>query len=174
MKQLCVILGAALVAAGTSLGAAPASTDIDKFFRVDAKVCTGGQPTREQIATLKTEGVRGIINLREPQEHDVAEEARLAKDLGLRYVNIPVDPAAPKNEQVAAFLEATDDPDVFPVFIHCGSGNRVGAFWMIRRVLVDGWTEEKAEAEAKQIGLKSPALISFSHDYIQRHGKKAP
>jgi len=131
-------------------------------------------PTHEQIATLKTEGVRGIIDLREPEEHDVAEEARLAKDLGLRYVNIPVKSAAPKDEQVATFLEATRDPDVFPVFIHCGSGNRVGSFWMIRRVLVDGWSSEKAEAEAKQIGLKSPNLVDFAHDYIQRHEKTSP
>ena len=174
MKQVCAILGAALVTAGVALGAGASSTEIDNFFRVDARVCTGGQPTREQMATLKTEGVRGIINLRDPEEHDVEAEARAAKDLGLRYVSIPVKPSAPKDEQVAAFLQATNDPDVFPLFIHCGSGNRVGAFWMIRRVLVDGWSEERADDEAKQIGLKSPDLVDFAHDYIHRHPKTAP
>ena len=31
-----------------------------------------------------------------------------------------------------------------PVFIHCGSANRVGAVWMIKRTLQDKWTAEKA------------------------------
>ena len=50
---------------------------------------------------------------------------------------------------------------------------RVGAFWMIRRVNRDGWTIEKAEAEAKQMGLKhSPYLNKFAHKYIEKHLKK--
>jgi protein tyrosine phosphatase (PTP) superfamily phosphohydrolase (DUF442 family) len=168
-----LVLVAALLTTGAAL-AAPTSSDIDKFFRVNAQVCTGGQPTREQLATLKAEGVRGIVNLREPEEHNIEEEATAAKDLDLRYISIPVKTAAPNDAQVETFLKATNDPEIFPLFIHCGSGNRVGAFWMIRRVLVDGWTPERAEEEAKQIGMKSPNLRDFSLDYIHRHGKKAP
>lgn len=95
----------------------------------------------------------------------------MAKHLGLLYVSIPVKTAAPKHKQAEAFLKATHDPHMFPLFIHCGSGNRVGAFWMIRRVLVDGWTPERAEDEAKQIGMKSPNLRDFALDYIHRHAK---
>lgn len=44
---------------------------------------------------------------------------------------------------------------------------------MIRRVLRDGWTVEKAEAEAEQIGLKNaPHLNQFARGYIERHKKK--
>ncbi len=127
MKRTCAVLGTAFVTAITAL-AAPASNDIDKFFRVDAQVCTGGQPTREQLAALKAEGIRGIINLREPEEHSIADEAAVAKTLDLQYISIPVKTAAPRDEQVEAFLKATSDPNVFPLFIHCASGNRVGAF----------------------------------------------
>jgi len=173
VKQTALLLGAVLVTAAAAW-AAPTSSDIDNFFRVDAQVCTGGQPTREQLATLKAGGVRGIVNLREPEEHNIEEEAAAAKGLGLHYISIPVRTAAPKDEQVEAFLKATSDPTIFPLFIHCGSGNRVGAFWMIRRVLVDQWTPEKAEKEAKQIGLRSPNLLNFAHDYIHRHAKESP
>lgn len=173
MTRTRLVLGAVLFTAGAAL-ATSASSEIDKFFRVNEKVCTGGQPTRDQLASLKADGIRGIINLREPEEHDLKEEATLAKDLGLLYVSIPVKTAAPKDEQADAFLEATNDPKIFPLFIHCGSGNRVGAFWMIRRVLVDGWTPEKAEEEAKQIGMKSPNLRDFALDYARRHAKTRP
>ena len=173
MKPTFSAVGTVLFAVGAAL-AGPASSEIDKFFRVNEQVCTGAQPTRDQLASLKADGVRGIINLREPEEHNIEEEAALAKDLGLLYVSIPVKTAAPKDEQVDAFLKATHDPSIFPLFIHCGSGNRVGAFWMIRRVVVDGWTPERAEEEAKQIGMKSPNLRDFALDYIHRHAKKEP
>jgi hypothetical protein len=40
---------------------------------------------------------------------------------------------------------------------------------MIRRVLVDGWTAEDAEKEARQIGMKSPNLKEFALEYIRAH-----
>jgi len=146
--------------------------DIDHFLRVDAQVCTGGQPSEADLARLAGEGIRTVIDLRERSEHDVDAEAAAAHRLGLGFFSIPVKAADPKDEDAKAFLEATASPEVFPAFIHCGSGNRVGAFWMIRRVLVDGWTVEKAEEEARRIGLHSPNLVDFSRDYIQRHARR--
>ena len=97
----------------------------------------------------------------------------MAKELGLRYFNIPVVFADPKDEQVDEFLKITDDADNRPAFIHCAGAIRVGAFWMIRRVLRDGWTIEAAEEEAKKIGLReSPHLNEFARKYIERHRKK--
>ncbi|HLA12058.1 MAG TPA: hypothetical protein VJ023_15840, partial [Pyrinomonadaceae bacterium] len=64
----------------------------------------------------------------------------------------------------------TDDPQNRPVFVHCAAGIRVGAFWMIRRVIRDGWSIEKAQKEAERIGLKeSPHLIEFVWSYLERH-----
>ena len=145
---------------------------IENYFRVDDRVCTGGQPTAAQLAVLKDEGVRAILNLRDPSEHEAAAEEAAAKELGLLYVDIPVKAADPKPEQVEAFLKVTADASFFPVFIHCGTGNRVGAFWMIRRVLVDHWTLACAEKEARQIGLKSPSLRTFAIEYIAAHPGK--
>ena len=76
-----------------------------------------------------------------------------------------------KDEYAVEFLKATDDESNRPAFIHCASANRVGAFWMIRRVLRDGWTLEKAEEEARKIGLRNETLLAFAKDYIGRHQK---
>jgi hypothetical protein len=44
---------------------------------------------------------------------------------------------------------------------------------MIRRVMRDGWTIEKAEEEAKKVGLvNADHLNQFARDYIARHRKK--
>ena len=37
-----------------------------------------------------------------------------------------------------AFLKAVADPANQPAYIHCGSANRVGAMWFIKRVKLDG------------------------------------
>jgi uncharacterized protein (TIGR01244 family) len=145
---------------------------IRNFLRVNKDFCTGGQPRLEHLQQLKDQGVKAIINLRPPAEHRAAEEEAKAKELGLRYFNIPFVYAEPKDEQATEFLKITDDPANRPAFIHCTSAIRVGAFWMIRRVLRDGWTIEAAEEEAKKVGLKeSPHLNEFARRYIERHQK---
>ncbi len=146
---------------------------IRNFLRINDQFCTGGQPRLEHLEKLKAEGVKAIINLRQPSEHRAAEEESKAKELGLRYFNIPVAYANPKEEQVTEFLKITDDAQNRPAFIHCTAAIRVGAFWMIRRVLRDGWKFEDAHEEAKKVGLReAPHLIDFARQYIEKHGKK--
>ncbi|HEY6232431.1 MAG TPA: protein tyrosine phosphatase family protein [Pyrinomonadaceae bacterium] len=166
MLMLIVVLCTAAIAAQQQL------PPIRNFLRVNDDFCTGGQPRLEHLQQLKDQGVKAIINLRPPAEHRAAEEEAKAKELGLRYFNIPFVFAEPKDEQATEFLKITDDPANRPAFIHCTSAIRVGAFWVIRRVMRDGWTIEAAEEEAKQIGLKdSPHLNEFARSYIERHQK---
>lgn len=146
---------------------------IRNFLKVNDDFCTGAQPRLEHLAKLKADGIKAIINLRQPSEHRAEEEEAEAKKLGLRYFNIPVVFANPKDEQADEFLKITDDPANRPAFIHCTAAIRVGAFWMIRRVLRDGWTIEKAEEEAQKVGLvNAPHLNEFARKYIESHRKK--
>src|ERR1044071_9482690 len=150
------------------------TSDIRNFLRVNKDFCTGGQPRLEHLEKLKADGVKSIINLRQPSEHRAAEEEAKAKELGLRYFNIPVAYGNPNEEQVAEFLKLTDNPENLPVFIHCTAAIRVGAFWMIRRVLRDGWKVEDAEREAEKVGLReSPHWVEFARQYIEKHRSKA-
>lgn len=146
---------------------------ITNFFRINEKVCTGGQPAMEDLAKMKAEGIRSIINVRTEGEagFDAEKHAAAAKEAGLRYIWIPMNGREPKDEPVAEFLKATDEKEIFPVFIHCATNNRVAALWMIRRVLVDGWTVEAAETEARKMGLSREHLVEFARGYIARHAK---
>ena len=160
----------AMLVCGLALAAKTSVTDIEKFNWVSEKTATGGQPTMAQIVALKQAGFRTIVNLREPAEYDAAAEEAAAKENGLDYINIPVSREAPKAEQVDAFLKLMKEART-PVFIHCGTANRVAGFWMIRRVLVDKWDLEDAEREAKVAGLKSEATKEFALNYIRSHSK---
>jgi uncharacterized protein (TIGR01244 family) len=169
MLSALIVLAIGALAQQASLQDYPS---IANFLRVNKQVCTGGQPTPEDLARMKAEGIKAIINLRQPSEFDADAEASAAKQLGLRYFNIPVSVAEPKDNQADEFLRITADPANRAAFIHCGSANRVGAFWMIRRVLVDGWKLGDAEAEARKIGMHSASLVEFARNYIARHQNK--
>jgi protein tyrosine phosphatase (PTP) superfamily phosphohydrolase (DUF442 family) len=158
-----------LLSLSSTLAAQQELPPIRNFLRVDANFCTGGQPRLEHLEQLKAEGVKAVINLRQPSEHRADEEEGKARELGLRYFNIPVVFASPQDAQADEFLKLTDDPANRPAFIHCTAAIRVGAFWMIRRVVRDGWTIEAAEQEAEKVGLHhSPHLNAFARAYIAR------
>ena len=81
----------------------------------------------------------------------------------------------PTEEQVEQFLQITDDRSNRPMFIHCTAAIRVGAFWMIRRVLRDNLDVEAALTEARKVGLREDAkhLEDFARDYIAKHKRKS-
>lgn len=143
---------------------------IRNFLQVTPEFCTGGQPRLEHFAKLKADGVKAVLNLRQPSEHRADDEKAAAEQAGLKYFNIPVAFGTPTDAMADEFLKITDDPANRPMFIHCTAAIRVGAFWMIRRVLRDGMSVDAALAEAKKVGLAgAPHLEEFARAYITSH-----
>jgi uncharacterized protein (TIGR01244 family) len=146
---------------------------INNFSRVDATVGCGGATQPAAMAELKKEGFASVINLRVASEEGANVEAgrAAAQAAGLKYIHLPFDVAKPDPKLVGNFLASVADTNNQPVYIHCGSANRVGAVWMIKRVLQDGWEIDRAREEAKAIGLTNARLETFATDYIQAHKK---
>ena len=142
--------------------------------RVDAVLMCGGATGNEAFPALKKEGFVSVINLRQADEPgvDVPGSRAAAESAGLRYVHIPVRSSAPEAASVAAFLKAVQDPANQPMYIHCGSANRVAAMWLIKRVVVDGWDIARATKEAEAIGLTSDTLRQFAVEYATTHRKQ--
>jgi uncharacterized protein (TIGR01244 family) len=146
-------------------------TGIRNYSRVDATVGCGGQVDPAAMAALKKEGYVSVINLRLATEEGANVDAgrAAAQAAGLKYIHLPFNAAMPDSKVVDSFLAAVADKSNQPVFIHCGSANRVGGMWMIKRVLQDGWTVDRAATEAEAIGLTAPQMKQFATDYIASH-----
>ncbi|MEP7116167.1 MAG: protein tyrosine phosphatase family protein [Acidobacteriota bacterium] len=144
---------------------------VTNFSRVDATVACGGATEVAALEALKKDGFKTVINLRVASEPGANVEQSQAKatELGLNYVHIPFAAATPDPKVIDSFLATIANPANQPVFVHCASANRVGAVWLAKRVLQDGYSVEKATAEAKAIGLSSPALEKFALQYITDH-----
>jgi uncharacterized protein (TIGR01244 family) len=161
-----ILLSAALAAQTTPPGTA-------NYTRVDATVACAGATTVEAIPALKAEGFKAIVNLRQATEPgaDIDRSKAVAQDAGLKYIHIPFSGSDPSTGAVDEFVRAMKDPSNSPVFIHCASANRAGMMWMIKRVMIDGWSVEKASEEAERAGLKNARLKAFALDYLKQHGK---
>ena len=168
-----------VAAALTTLIAVPLMAQVQKkevagvrnYSRVDATVGCGGAVDPAAMTALKTEGFVSVINLRLASEPgaDVEAGRAAAQAAGLKYIHLPFNVAMPDTKVVDSFLAAVADKNNQPVFIHCGSANRVGGMWMIKRALQDKWPIEKARAEGEAIGLNSAPLVAFATEYINTH-----
>jgi uncharacterized protein (TIGR01244 family) len=170
--MLGVLAAVALLAGGVSAQVTKKDVPgIRNYSRVDATIGCGGATEASAMPALKREGFVSVINLRQASEPGANVEAgrTAAQAAGLKYIHLPFNAAAPDEAVVDRFLKAVADKSNQPVFIHCGSANRVGGVWMIKRVLLDGWTIERARTEADAIGLTSPQLATFANDYIAKH-----
>jgi uncharacterized protein (TIGR01244 family) len=168
-----------LVTALVGMLAAPLVAQVKKmdvpgivnYSRVDATVGCGGQVDPAAMAALKKEGYVSVINLRLPTEAGANVDAgrAAAEAAGLKYIHLPFNAAAPDEKVVDNFLASVANKSNQPVFIHCGSANRVGGMWMIKRALQDGWPIDRARTEAEAIGLRDAKLTAFATQYIESH-----
>jgi uncharacterized protein (TIGR01244 family) len=177
--------GLAQAAAGTPLTpqakpdqAAPDTVaGVRNFTRVDATIACGGALSPESFAALKQAGFKSIVNLRPESEPgaNVAEERKAAEAAGLRYIHVPFASAAPDAARLDEFLKAFALEENQPMMLHCASGGRASMFWAVKRVMVDGWTVDKAMDElpdlARNVG---GPLRTFFLDYFKAHGKTRP
>jgi protein tyrosine phosphatase (PTP) superfamily phosphohydrolase (DUF442 family) len=132
-------------------------------------VATGGQPTEAQLAAFKAAGGAVVLDLREPMEPRPFDERSAVTALGMEYLNVPVGPGTLTDatlERIQGILREAGDRQVF---VHCGSGNRVGGAMLPVLMLDHGLEEEDAVAQAMRIGLRSAELMDWGLDYGRRH-----
>jgi uncharacterized protein (TIGR01244 family) len=177
MKQLRLILP--IVAIGASIAAAQGQVKksdvpgITNFAQVETTVACAGAVTPESVAAIKKMGFASIINLRLATEKgaNIEAEEAAAKAAGINFVHLPLSGSAPDPAVADQFLKIVTQPGNQPAFIHCASGNRAAAMWLIKRALIDKWDNDRALEEASQLGSISPVMKKFALDYIQAHRK---
>lgn len=175
MRRLLVTaIGLVLFTAMPSGQARKETVDgVRNFTVVDAVVGCAGATESRAFPALRARGYKTIVNLREPTETGAAiDESRAAASAaGLKFVHLPLNASAPNESIVDEFIKVVADPANQPVFINCGSANRVAALWLTKRMLVDKWDEAAALEEARFIGLTNESLQKFALAYVEKRKK---
>jgi uncharacterized protein (TIGR01244 family) len=169
-----VLAVAALAAVQAQQVTKEAVPGITNFARVQTTVACAGAVEASAVPDIKKLGFASIINLRQASEQgaNVEGEGVAARAVGLNYFNIPFNAAAPAPDLVPEFLAAVTAPANQPAFIHCAAGGRAATMWLIKRMEVDGWDQERAVEEATALGLNNPRLKQFALDWVDTHKKQ--
>ena len=149
----------------------PSYKDLPNFHKVSDQLYRGAQPLRGGMKKLSELGVKTVINLRGPDDR-ISGEQEETESAGLRYFNIPMPGlSAPSDEQVARVMAIVNNPDNQPVFIHCKRGSdRTGTITAIYRISREGWTSDRAIAEARRNGMSWAefGMRTYISDYYKR------
>lgn len=147
LTRIFGVLACALLAPVLQSASAPAP-GVPRFYRVNAEIYRGGQPTLEGFRGLARIGVKTVIDLRLAEE---GIEKQKVAGLGMHYVNIPMGShITPLTGDVQKALVILDDKSAWPVFVHCHGGeDRTGMIVACYRMLHDRWSNERALEEAR-------------------------
>jgi protein tyrosine/serine phosphatase len=150
--------------AGTVTKAVKAKEDLPNFHQVHPFLYRGGEPTREGLKKIKEMGVTTIFDLRNPGEKKY-DEKQSARDLGMRYISMPMNSKAPTAKQIKRLMDeidrakgkvelngnSTTNTTKEAVFVHCAHGSdRTGCMIGIWRVKRDGYDYDSAYQEMRK------------------------
>jgi protein tyrosine phosphatase (PTP) superfamily phosphohydrolase (DUF442 family) len=105
----------------------------------------------------------------EPRAFD---EPALVRELGMEYRLVPIGPHSMNDTTLSAIRSTLAEAGERKVFVHCGSGNRVGGALIPVLMLDHGMEEEDAVDAAMRVGLRSAELMEWGLGYTRR--QRAP
>ena len=137
---------------------------LPNLHKVSDDLYRGVQPTAEGMKQLEKLGVKTVINLR--SLHSDRDEI---KDTGLAYEHINMTTLNIEDKDVIRFLRIVTDGSRTPVFVHCQYGaDRTGTMCAIYRIMIQGWTKDKAIEEMTKGGFGFHSIWQNLPDYIRK------
>jgi protein tyrosine phosphatase (PTP) superfamily phosphohydrolase (DUF442 family) len=131
-------------------------------------VVTGGQPSEADLEAFRQAGGAIVLDLRDPMEPRPLDEPATTRRLGLEYVVVPVTAGTMTDATLERIHQVVREAGDRPLFVHCGSGSRVGGALLPHLMLQHGLEEEDAVSQAMRVGLRSADLLEWGLDYARR------
>ncbi len=175
MKKRAPAVLAAFLYAGAALAAGPAErpedwaspvagTCVKNLYRIEDGFYRGAQPTAAGFQELRALGVRTVLDV----AGGAGDEA-LVRDGSLNLVHAPMSAWGLRDDRVLQALRVMADPANRPLLIHCQHGaDRTGALVALYRVVVQGWSKEKAVLEMNRGGFHHSGLFSNLDTYVMK------
>ena len=141
---------------------------------MNSNILRGGRPTYAGLSSLKSQGVKTIIDLEDDYRATRTERANAAR-LGLRWINSPMNAGqVPPNDQIDRIEAMLEDASLFPIFIHCKHGqDRTGLIIGIYRVETDHVSPSQAYQEMLQVGFHQE-YTALDSTFRRRTGYDGP
>jgi protein tyrosine phosphatase (PTP) superfamily phosphohydrolase (DUF442 family) len=161
---LALLLCAWTARAGEAPNARPSNwatpvtgTTVANLYRVESGLYRGAQPNAAGFQELARLGVRTVLDLAGGDG-----DGPLAGDESLKLFHVPMSAWGLHDDLVLEALRIMTDPENRPLMVHCRHGaDRTGAMVALYRVVVQGWSKEKAVREMDDGG--------YHHSWLWRN-----
>jgi tyrosine-protein phosphatase SIW14 len=138
-------------------------TCVKNLYMIEDGLYRGAQPTAAGFQELAALGVKAVLNVA-----GSGDDVLVAKD-SLKLYHVPMSVWGLRDDRVLEALRVMADPANRPLMIHCRHGSdRTGALVALYRVVVQGWTKEKAVEEWNQGGYNHNALWRNLDRYVMK------
>ncbi len=164
-----------LLSAGAAAAAEPAvrpadwatpvaGTSIKNFYKIEDDLYRGSQPTAAGFQELQVLGVRTVLDLTGGKG-----DAALVHGDSLKLVHVPMSALGLHDDRVLQALRVMTDPGNRPLMIHCKQGaDRTGALVALYRIVVQGWSKQKAILEMNEGGFHHSELWVNMDYYVMK------
>ena len=135
---------------------------IYNYLPISTQLATSGQPTSNQFSAIQRAGYSIIINLAPANaENAMPDEAILVADLGMEYINIPVDFSNPSPQDFEKFVSLLQSHSDEKIWVHCAANMRVSCFIFKYRTAILGTNPNHAQADLRKIWQPNAAWRQF-------------
>ena len=125
---------------------------IFNYLPINSQLATSGQPKKNQLNSIQRAGYTRIINLAPTSaENALSNEAALVTDLGMDYINIPVDFSSPSQGDFEKFVSLLQSHSNEKIWVHCAANMRVSCFIFKYRTAILGTNQNHAQADLRKI-----------------------
>lgn len=139
--------------------------DVTNYLELTPWLATAGQPSEAQFAALSSHGFASVINLGlAGTDYALADERGSAERLGLDYVHVPVDFAAPTVDDFLAFERALRDRQGGRTLVHCAKNFRATCFTSLFLERNASWSSEQADALMRRFWEPNEVWSAFVRD----------
>lgn len=148
------------------------------MHRLTDRLTISGALAADDLPRLAAQGFRSIVDLRsdgEPRPRGLApwDEAKLAREAGLAYQQISVEPQL-LGDALAHTVRNAVEGSPGPVLLHCTTGRRAGTFGLALLACDEDLSVEDCLARGGAMGLDfadMPRLTTFLRQHVERHGR---
>ena len=166
MRKLVLIAGLVLLS-----GAAFADlSDISNYREYSEQFSSSGQPNRGQLQDAWVGGFERVIYLAfSDHETSLENEDRIAKELGMEYINIPVNWGSPTPVDFSLFASVMQSAPDKKTLVHCQVNFRASAFSFLYRVIYEGVSVAEAKSDMNSIWTPNSTWNTLIQEVLAQH-----
>ena len=146
------------------------------FQYIHERLFSSGQPSVEELKLIKAYGINTVINLGLSDAKNALEhEDKVCLELGLNYIQLPIDWEIPDPEQALFVLDTLNFLlKEQSIWLHCSDNYQVSALMYVYRQYYMNTDIEQAQQYLHQIWEPNDTWTGLIHNVaLQLQGRKA-